>query len=196
MFNLIFNVKYISLYCDKKIEFKDIPLDDIDTIKLFQDGDTNGIFQFESVGMKNFLRELKPNNFIDLSNAIALYRPGPSGSIPSFIKRREGLEKIDYFTDSLESVLIRTYGIIIYQEQVMQIANIIAGYTLGDADILRRAMSKKKKEIMEEEKEKFLNGALKNGYSLELATRIYEIILKFASYGFNKSHSIAYKSTF
>ncbi len=175
-----------------KIDFRNIPLDDEETINLFKEGDTNGIFQFESEGMKKFLRELKPNDFIDLSNAIALYRPGPAASIPSFIKRRMGLEKVDYFTSSLESILKPTYGIIIYQEQIMQIASIIAGYSLGDADILRRAMSKKKKEVMELERDKFINGSLKNGYSKELAERIYNLIEKFASYGFNKSHSIAY----
>ena len=175
-----------------KIDFKNIPLNDQKTIELFQNGDTNGIFQFESSGMKSFLKELKPNNFEDLANAIALYRPGPAGSIPSFIKRKEGLESINYFTKELEPVLKSTYGIIIYQEQIMQIASIIAGYTLGEADILRRAMSKKKKEVFENEKEKFISGALKKGYKKELALKIYDLILKFASYGFNKSHSIAY----
>ena len=178
-----------------KIDFREIPLDDKETIELFQNGDTNGIFQFESSGMKNFLRELKPNNFLDLSNAIALFRPGPAESIPSFIKRRNKLEEVDYFTSELESILKPTFGIIIYQEQIMQIASIIAGYTLGEADILRRAMSKKKKEMMLEEKEKFLNGAIKNGYEKDLAEKIFNLILKFASYGFNKSHSVAYTMT-
>ena len=175
-----------------KIDFKNIPLDDVDTLKLFQNGDTNGIFQFESSGMKNFLKELKPNSFIELSHAIALYRPGPAGNIPEFIKRKNGLSEIDYFHPNLESVLKDTYGIIIYQEQIMQIASIIAGYTLGQADILRRAMSKKKKEILEEERDKFILGAIKNGYKESLANKIYDLILKFASYGFNKSHSVAY----
>ena len=175
-----------------KIDFKNIPLDDVDTLKLFQNGDTNGIFQFESSGMKNFLKELKPNSFIELSHAIALYRPGPAGNIPEFIKRKNDLSEIDYFHPNLESVLKDTYGIIIYQEQIMQIASIIAGYTLGQADILRRAMSKKKKEILEEERDKFILGAIKNGYQESLANKIYDLILKFASYGFNKSHSVAY----
>ena len=175
-----------------KISFKDIPLDDRETIELFQKGDTNGIFQFESVGMKNFLKELRPNNFIDLSNAIALFRPGPASSIPSFIKRKEGLEEIDYFDKSLEPILKPTYGIIIYQEQIMQIANIIAGYSLGEADILRRAMSKKKKEVLLKEREKFISSSIKRGYEENLVNKIYDLILKFAEYGFNKSHSIAY----
>ena len=175
-----------------KIDFRSIPLDDIDTYKLFQNGDTNGIFQFESTGMKSFLKELKPNNFRELGDAIALFRPGPASSIPSYIKRRNGEEEIDYFTDSLKKVLESTYGIIIYQEQIMQIANIIAGFSLGEADILRRAMSKKKKEILDSMKEKFIQGGINNGYQEELVTKIYSIIEKFASYGFNKSHSIAY----
>ena len=182
----------ILRYNNVKVEFKDIPLDDKEAIKLFQDGDTNGIFQFESLGMKNFLRELKPNSFMDLSNAIALFRPGPAASIPSFIKRKEGLEKVDYFTPSLEPILKSTYGIIIYQEQIMQIANKIAGFTLGESDILRRAMSKKKKELIEEQRNKFIEGSIKNGYDKNLAIKIYDLIEKFALYGFNKSHSIAY----
>ena len=174
------------------INFKDIPLDDLKTIELFKQGNTSGIFQFESIGMKNFLKELKPRDFIDLSNAIALFRPGPASSIPSFIKRKEGLEEVNYFTKELESVLKSTYGIIVYQEQIMQIARIIAGYTYGEADILRRAMSKKKKEVLLIEEEKFIKKAILNGYKEELAKTIYDLILKFASYGFNKSHSIAY----
>ena len=176
----------------KIINFKDIPLDDKETYNLFKEGDTNGIFQFESSGMKNFLKEFKPNNFMELSDAIALFRPGPASSIPTYIKRKNKEEEIDCYDKHLENILKPTNGIIIYQEQIIQIANIIAGYSLKEADNLRRAMSKKKKEIIELEKDKFINGAIKNGYSLELANTIYELILQFASYGFNKSHSIAY----
>ena len=175
-----------------KIDFKNIDLEDMETLSLFQNGDTNGIFQFESNGMKNFLRELKPSSFIELSHAMALFRPGPEDSIPSFIKRKNNLEEVDYFTKELEGVLKSTYGIIIYQEQIMQIANIIAGYSLGEADILRRAMSKKKKEILDLERGKFINRGVERGYSKELVTKIYNLIDKFASYGLNKSHSIAY----
>ncbi len=175
-----------------KIDFREIPLDDKETIEIFKRGDTNGIFQFESSGMKNFLRELSPNNFNDIVSAIALFRPGCAPFIPSFIKRKEGLEEIDYFDKSLERVLKSTYGIIIYQEQIMQIACIVGGYSLGEADILRRAMSKKKREIIEAEHDKFINGALSRGYKKELASEIYNLILRFAEYGFNKSHSIAY----
>ena len=176
----------------KEIDFKNIKLDDVDSFKIFQNGDTNGIFQFESVGMKNFLRELKPNNFLELSDAIALFRPGPASSIPTYIRRRNGSEEIDYYDKSLKDILKPTYGIIIYQEQIMQIACQVAGYSLGEADILRRAMSKKKKEIIEAEKEKFIKRAVSNGYLEELANNIYLVIENFASYGFNKSHSIAY----
>ena len=175
-----------------KIKFQDIPLDDKKTMELFQKGDTNGIFQFESLGMKNFLKELNPRDFNDLTSAIALFRPGPASNIKTFINRKEGIESIDYFTKELEPILKSTYGIIVYQEQIMQIASIIAGYSLGEADILRRAMSKKKKDILIKEKDKFINGAIKNGYQEDLASHIFELILKFASYGFNKSHSVAY----
>ena len=177
---------------NKQIDFKNIPLDDIDTYKLFQNGDTNGIFQFEGTGMKNFLRELKPVNFSELKDAIALYRPGPSSSIPTYIKRRNKEEEVNYFIKELKPILKETYGIIIYQEQIMQIASVIAGYTLGEADILRRAMSKKKIDIMEKEKEQFITRAIEKGYKKELVEEIYSLIEKFAAYGFNKSHSIAY----
>ena len=182
----------VSKFENIKIDFKNIPLDDNLTFKLFQNGDTNGIFQFESTGMKNFLKELRPNNFKELSDAIALFRPGPASSIPSYIKRKNGEEEIDYFTKELESVLKSTYGIIIYQEQIMQIASIIGGYTLSASDILRRAISKKKKDVLEKEREKFIKKSIENGYKEELAIKIYDLIEKFASYGFNKSHSIAY----
>ncbi len=175
-----------------RVDFREIPLDDKETIEIFRSGDTNGIFQFESSGMKNFLRELKPNNFDDIVSAIALFRPGCAPFIPSFIRRKEGKEEINYFDKSLEGVLKSTYGIIIYQEQIMQIACIVGGYSLGEADILRRAMSKKKREIIESEHDKFINGALNRGYSKELSEEIYSLILRFAEYGFNKSHSIAY----
>ena len=175
-----------------KIDFKNIPLDDKKTIEVFQTASTNGIFQFESSGMKQFLKQLKPNNFEEIAAAIALFRPASAASIPSFIKRKEGLEPINYFHPSLESILKPTYGIIIYQEQTMQIVRTMAGFTLGEADILRRAISKKKKDILTSLKEKFITGALNKGYTNELAIKIYDLILQFASYGFNKSHSIAY----
>ena len=171
---------------------KDIKENDEETINIFKEANTLGIFQFESPGMINFLKKLKPKNFNDIVAAIALFRPGPMHSIENYIKRKEGKEKPDYFDPSLENVLKPTYGIIIYQEQIMQIANIMAGYTLAEADLLRRAMSKKNAEILMLEKEKFIKGSIQKGYSEELANQIYDLIYQFASYGFNKSHSVAY----
>ena len=174
------------------ITFSNIPLDDKKTIELFKNGDTDGIFQFESPGMIKFLKKLKPTNLDDIYAALSLYRPGPMDSIDDYIKRREGKVKIDYIHKDLEPILKETYGIIIYQEQIMQTACKIAGYTLGEADILRRAMSKKKEEILIKEKEKFIKKSLSLGYSLDTINKVYDIILRFANYGFNKSHAVAY----
>jgi len=174
------------------ITFSNIPLDDTKSINLFSEGDTDGIFQFESPGIKRFLKKLKPTNFSDIVSAIALYRPGPMESIDDYIKRKNNLVKIDYHHSDLEPILKETYGIIIYQEQIMQIALVIAGYTLGEADILRRAMSKKREDLLLEEKTKFIKRSIDKGYTEELANNIYNLILKFANYGFNKSHAVAY----
>ena len=174
------------------LSFKDIDINDKSSLKLFYNAMTCGIFQFESSGMKNFLKKLKPNTFNDVVAAIALFRPGPSDNIDSYIRRKEGHEKIDYIDKSLEGILSPTYGIIVYQEQIMQIANIMAGYTYAEADVLRRAMSKKKKEILENEEEKFIKQSINRGYTKEIATKTYNYILKFANYGFNKAHSVAY----
>lgn len=174
------------------ITFSNIPLDDKKTIELFKNGDTDGIFQFESPGMIKFLKKLKPINLDDIYAALSLYRPGPMDSIDDYIKRREGKVKIDYIHKDLEPILKETYGIIIYQEQIMQTACTIAGYTLGEADILRRAMSKKKEEILIKEKEKFISKSLSLGYSLDTINKVYDIILRFANFGFNKSHAVAY----
>ena len=182
----------VKKYQNKELKFTDIPLDDYETNILFQKGDTLGIFQFESMGMRNFLIRLHPDNFEDIYNANAFYRPGPSSNIDSFIKRKFGKEKIDYFDDSLKEILKSTKGIIVYQEQIMMIANQMASFTLGESDILRRAMSKKKIKDIEMFKNKFINNSLQNGYDYEKANKIFELILNFASYGFNKSHSVAY----
>lgn len=175
-----------------KIDFSSIPFDDQDALKLFQTADTSGIFQFESDGMRNFLRKLKPNSLDDIIAAIALFRPGPAVNIDSYIRRKHGEEEITYLDDCLKPILGSTYGIIIYQEQIMQIANVMAGFSFGEADILRRAMSKKKKDVLKEEEKKFLDGCVKNGHDLETSKKIYDLILNFANYGFNKSHSVAY----
>lgn len=175
-----------------KIDFNNIPLNDSKTFDIFKEGNTVGIFQFESDGMKNFLKKLKPNNIEDLALALALYRPGPMGNIDSFIRRKNGVEKIDYIDDRLKDILTPTYGIIIYQEQIMKISNIMAGFTLSEADNLRRAMSKKKADILLKEKDKFINGSIKNGYSEDVAIKVYNLILKFSEYGFNRSHAVSY----
>lgn len=177
---------------EKKISFNMIPLDDTKVLSLFQNADTTGIFQFESAGMRKFLKELKPASFLEICAAIALFRPGPAAFIPNYIARKEGREKIDYIVPQLEEILKETYGIIVYQEQIMQIASIMANYTLGEADILRKAMSKKKKDVLEKEEKQFIEKACANGYSLDVSKRVYEMILSFANYGFNKSHSVCY----
>ena len=174
------------------LDFDTIPSNDSKAINIFTSVNTSGIFQFESNGMINFLRKFKPNTFEDIVASIALFRPGPMNNIDSYIKRKRGKEKIDYISDSLVDVLKPTYGIIVYQEQIMQIANILAGYSFGEADVLRRAMSKKKEEILLAEKDKFVKRSINNGYSEVVATKVYDLILKFASYGFNRAHSVAY----
>ena len=174
------------------IKFDEIPLNDSKAIEIFTSADTIGIFQFESDGMLNFLRKLKVSSMDDIFAAIALFRPGPMQNIPTYINRKMGKEKVEYLDISLEPILKSTYGIMIYQEQIMQIARIMADYSLGEADTLRKAMSKKKKEILLKEKEIFLNRAIKKGYDLKLVEKVYESMLKFAEYGFNKSHSIGY----
>lgn len=174
------------------IGFNNIPLDDKNVLSLFCNADTTGIFQFESSGMRNFLRKLKPSTFEDIFAAIALFRPGPAVNIDSYIRRKHGEEKIEYLSPCLEPILNGTYGIIVYQEQIMQIASSLAGYTLGEADILRRAMSKKKMDVLKNEEEKFITKSIERGYTYELAKQIFDLILNFANYGFNRSHSVAY----
>lgn len=174
------------------INFIDIDLNDKKTFDIFKEGLLEGIFQFETPGLKKVIMELKPNNIDDLIAVVALFRPGPMDNIPSYIKRKENTEKTDYINDTLESILKPTYGIIVYQEQIMQIANKMALYSMGEADILRRAMSKKKLDILEEEEQKFINNSINNGYKKEEAKQVYDLILKFANYGFPKSHSVQY----
>ena len=174
------------------ITFSNIPLTDQKTLEIFTNVETDGIFQFETTGMKNFLTELKVKNFEDIVLAIALFRPGPMDSIKNFIKVREGQIKINYIDEALRPILSSTYGVIIYQEQIMQIARIMGGYTLAEADILRRAMSKKKEDVLIKEKPRFINRLKSRGYKEEVAIKIYDLILKFAGYGFNRSHSVAY----
>ena len=174
------------------LDFDSIPMNDKETFDLFSSGNTSGVFQFESSGMINFLKKFKPSSFEDIIASIALYRPGPMSNVDKFIARKHGIEKIDYIVDSLEPILKSTYGIIVYQEQIMQIAQVMASFSYGEADILRRAMSKKKEEVLIKEREKFISGCVNNGYSLDDSNKVYNLILKFASYGFNRAHSVSY----
>ena len=176
----------------KKINLAEIPLDDKVTLNVFKSVDTEGIFQYESSGMKNFLSKLKPDNFSDLVAAVALFRPGPMQNIDSFIRRKEGKEQVIYPDSSLEGILKDTYGIMIYQEQIMQVLVKMANYSFAEADNIRRAMSKKKLEVMEREREVFIERSIKNGYTKEKANEVYDLIIKFANYGFNKAHSVSY----
>lgn len=177
---------------NQRINLNAIDLNDPKVLELFKKADTTGIFQFESTGMTHFLEKLKPGSFEDLVAALALFRPGPMENIDSFIRRKEGKEKVDYLHPDLESILKETYGIIVYQEQIMQILSQIGGFSFAESDNIRRAMSKKKKEVIEEFQTKFIDGAIQKGYEKELAEKIYELILKFANYGFNKAHSVSY----
>ena len=174
------------------IRLNDLPLDDKKTYDLISKGETYGIFQLESQGMRNMLRKMKPHRFEDIVDAIALYRPGPMENIPSYLKGRENKDGITYLIKDIEPILKPTYGIMIYQEQLMMIAQKIAGFSLGKADILRKAVSKKQISLMESLKEDFVKGCINNGYESEKANELYALIEKFANYGFNKSHSVAY----
>lgn len=176
----------------KQLSQKQIPLDDAQTMVLFQKGDTAGIFQFESAGIRNVLRRLGPENIEEIAAVNALYRPGPAQNIDHFIQRKHGKEKVSYLDDSLRPILQNTYGIMVYQEQVMQVANKLAGFSLGQADILRRAMGKKKKGILDEQRQNFVNGAVSLGHTREKANEVYDYIERFAGYGFNRSHAFAY----
>ncbi|MCD4747053.1 MAG: DNA polymerase III subunit alpha [Bacteroidales bacterium] len=177
---------------DVKIDIEEIPLDDEKTFELYQRGDSIGTFQFESEGMRSHLKELKPTNLEDLIAMNALYRPGPMDFIPTFIKRKQGKEKVEYPHPMLEEILKPTYGIMVYQEQIMQTAQIMGGFTLGKADILRRAMGKKKMDIMEQQKTIFVEGAKEKGVDKEKAENVFATMQEFAKYGFNRSHSAAY----
>jgi len=176
----------------ENIDIAKIDMEDPKVYKLFAKGLTIGVFQFESSGMREFLKKLKPTQIEDLIAMNALYRPGPMENIDNFIKRKHGKKKITYIHPTLEQILEETYGIIVYQEQVMQIAHEVANFTLAEADIMRRAMGKKIKKLMDEMGTKFVEGAIKNGINRKNAGEIYALIEKFAEYGFNKSHSTAY----
>jgi DNA polymerase-3 subunit alpha len=184
----------VRLLHEKGVEFDllRIPLDDEKTYEMLCRGDAVGVFQLESSGMRDVLRKLKPDRFEDIIAVVALYRPGPMDNIPSFIKRKHGEERIDYLHPRLEEILKETYGIAIYQEQVMQIAQELSGFSLAHADLLRRAMGKKIKSEMTAQRKAFIEGAIERGVDNGVAANIFEQVEKFAGYGFNKSHAAAY----
>ncbi|MGE5701962.1 MAG: DNA polymerase III subunit alpha, partial [Clostridia bacterium] len=174
------------------LDLDHLPGDDEKTFRMLSRGETTGIFQLESAGMRNVLRELKPTTLDDIFAVLALYRPGPMEIIPEYIRAKHGIAKVQYAHPVLEPILCETYGFMIYQEQIMQISSKMAGFSLGEADILRRAVGKKKRELLAEQREKFVAGSVRQGYDEQLAHHIYDLIVKFADYGFPKAHSVAY----
>jgi DNA polymerase-3 subunit alpha len=187
-------VKLIKENNGVELDMRDLPLDDPETYELLSRGDTTGVFQLESSGMRDLVVRLRPENFNDITALVALYRPGPleSGMVDSFINGKHGNIKVSYEVEQLRDILRDTYGVILYQEQVMEIASVLANYSLGEADILRRAMGKKIPKVMAAQRDRFLAGAEENGINLKKATHIFDLMEKFAGYGFNKSHSAAY----
>jgi DNA polymerase-3 subunit alpha len=188
-------VNLIKLNNDKSsIDLNDLPLDDKKTYELLSSGETEGIFQLESSGMKELITRIKPESIEDITALLALYRPGPlaSGMVDDFIKGKHGKKSVTYELPQLEEILKETYGVILYQEQVMKIASTLASFSLADADLLRRAMGKKKASEMTKQKKKFIEGARKNRINISKAEKIFDLMAKFAEYGFNKSHSAAY----
>ncbi|MDB2381528.1 DNA polymerase III subunit alpha, partial [Alphaproteobacteria bacterium] len=174
------------------LDINNLALDDTATYELMGRGDTVGVFQLESAGMRDVLRKMKPDKFEDIIALVALYRPGPMDNIPLFIARKKGEKELDYLYDTLQPILQETYGVMIYQEQVMQIAQTLSGYSLGEADLLRRAMGKKIKEEMAAQKARFVDGAVEGGVPKNKASEIFDQVDSFAGYGFNKSHAAAY----
>lgn len=185
-------VHEINEHIDTPLDIMKIPLDDKKSYDLLCDVDTIGIFQLESEGIKNLIRKMQPRDFEDIVATIALYRPGPMENIPEYLKRREHPETVDYIHPKLERILKHTYGVMIYQEQIMQIAQVMAGFSLAKADNLRKAISKKHGDEIMQLQQSFIQGAISLGYTQDLAKHVYELIMKFANYGFNRSHSVAY----
>src|SRR5205085_3116647 len=175
-----------------EIDLSNLPLDDAKSYELMAHGETVGVFQVESAGMRRALIDMRPDRFEDIIALVALYRPGPMANIPTYCLRKHGLERPDYIHPKLEPILKETFGVIIYQEQVMQIAQVLAGYSLGEADLLRRAMGKKIRREMEQQRSRFVSGAVERGVERGQAEAIFELLARFADYGFNKSHAAAY----
>ncbi len=175
-----------------EVDIANLPLDDLDTFALLSSGETTGIFQLESGGMRRVAKTLQPNQFSDITAMVALYRPGPMDLIPTFIEGKHNPDKIVYPHESLKPVLGETYGVMVYQEQILQIANLMAGYTLSEADILRRAIGKKKKYLLDENKKRFIEQSIEKGYTKAVAEKVWGFIEAFANYGFNKAHAASY----
>lgn len=174
------------------IDIEQIPFNDNKVFELLSQGDTTGIFQLESDGVRSVLKKLKPEHFEDIVAVTSLYRPGPMEEIPTYITRRHDPSKVQYLHEDLAPILKNTYGVIIYQEQIMQIASKFANFSYGEADILRRAMSKKNRAVLESERQHFVDGALQNGYDEYMSKQIFDLILKFADYGFPRAHAVSY----
>jgi DNA polymerase-3 subunit alpha len=187
-------LKSIKQLLNTEIEWADLPLNDVKTMQLFAEGRTEAVFQFESSGMQEICRKLKPKGLEDLAALNALYRPGPldGGMVDDFIERHHGHKSVRYIVPQMKDILSNTYGILVYQEQIMQLAQKLAGYSLGEADLMRRAMGKKKREEMARHEEKFIKGAVERGINKEKAQQIFSLMAQFADYGFNRSHSVAY----
>jgi len=185
-------VRYVRMLGHPDFELDKLPLDDKASYQLLSNGNTTAVFQLESSGMRDMIRKARPDRFEDIIALVALYRPGPMDLIPDFIERKHGRQRVEYLDERLVPILSPTYGIMVYQEQVMQIAQVIGGYTLGNADLLRRAMGKKKQEEMDAQRDGFVAGAEKNGLSRNKASQLFDLMEKFAGYGFNKSHAAAY----
>lgn len=185
-------IEFVKKTKGSQIDLNKIPRDDKDVFAMIARAETTGVFQLESAGMRRLARDLKPSKFSDISAMVALYRPGPMEWISDFIAAKQNVRQIKYIHPDLKPILAETYGIAVYQEQCMQIANVMAGYTLVEADNLRRAIGKKKQELMKKEKEKFIAGCLKQGYTQSVAEKVWGLIEKFVGYGFNKPHSASY----
>ncbi|WP_409345300.1 DNA polymerase III subunit alpha [Paenibacillus sp. MBLB4367] len=185
-------LRWIREQTGKTVDFQQLPFNDPLTYGLMCRGDTTGIFQLESAGVRRVLKELRPSEFEDVISVLALYRPGPMEFIPKYIQGKHGQIAVEYPHMALEPILKDTYGIIVYQEQIMQIASKMAGFSLGEADLLRRAVSKKKREVLDEERAHFVRGSLKQSYTEEEANRVYDMIVRFADYGFPRAHATAY----
>lgn len=185
-------LQLIKEYKNVELDLENLPLDDQKTFELLSSGETFGVFQLESGGMKRVARSLRPSQFSDITAMVALYRPGPMDLIPTFIEGKHSPEKIKYPHESLQPILEETYGVMVYQEQILQIANTMAGYSLGEADILRRAIGKKKKKLLDENKKRFISQSVQKGYAKQVADQVWGFIEAFANYGFNKAHAASY----